>query len=148
MRIWSIHPQYLDSKGLVALWRETLLAQHVLAGKTKGYTNHPQLDRFKNAKKPLDAINEYLSEVYHEACARGYNFDKTKIDWKFKRSVMPVTKGQMDYEQKHLLDKLETRDPEKFNALKKRKKFDPHPMFEVMPGKIEKWEIITGTGSK
>jgi len=37
MRLWTIHPKYLDAKGLVALWRETLLAKHVLEGKTPGY---------------------------------------------------------------------------------------------------------------
>jgi hypothetical protein len=29
-RIWSLHPKYLDARGLVALWREGLLAQAVL----------------------------------------------------------------------------------------------------------------------
>ena len=43
MRLWSIHPRYLDSMGLVALWREALLAQAVLRGETKGYKFHPQL---------------------------------------------------------------------------------------------------------
>lgn len=37
MRLWTLHPKYLDPKGLVALWRETLLAQRVLAGRTRGY---------------------------------------------------------------------------------------------------------------
>ena len=49
MRLWSVHPKYLDSKGLVALWREALLAKQVLEGGTKGYRNHPQLDRFKKS---------------------------------------------------------------------------------------------------
>jgi len=44
MRIWSLHPKYLDSKGMVALWREALLAKQVLLNKTKGYKNHPQLN--------------------------------------------------------------------------------------------------------
>jgi len=70
MRIWSLHPKYLDTKGLVALWRETLLAQHVLEGKTKGYKNHPQLDRFKRSKKPIEVINQYLAGVYAEALTR------------------------------------------------------------------------------
>jgi hypothetical protein len=78
MRIWSLHTKYLDSKGLVALWRETLLAKHVLEGKTKGYKNHPQLNRFKALKNPIDGINEYLSMVYFEAKQRGYNFNKEK----------------------------------------------------------------------
>jgi len=30
MRLWTIHPKYLDRQGLLALWREALLAQKVL----------------------------------------------------------------------------------------------------------------------
>lgn len=67
MRIWSIHPKYLDIKGLVALWRETLMAKHALEGKTRGYKNHPQLNGFKELKKPVDGINQYLTFVYDEA---------------------------------------------------------------------------------
>jgi hypothetical protein len=33
MRLWSLHPEYLDANGLVALWREALLAQAFLQGK-------------------------------------------------------------------------------------------------------------------
>src|SRR6202008_1143087 len=98
MRIWSLHPKYLDAKGLVALWRETLLAKHVLEGKTKGYKNHPQLDRFKKCKSPTEAINQYLLDVYKEAVERGYNFDRKKITLKGKRSKLKVNNKQLDYE--------------------------------------------------
>jgi len=103
MRIWSLHPKYFDTKGIVALWRETLLAKNVLAGKTKGYKNHPQLLRFKNTKNPLDAINQYLAEVHEEATRRNYNFDRKKIDWNFKPTILTVTRGQIEYEKNHLL---------------------------------------------
>ncbi|MDP4189551.1 MAG: pyrimidine dimer DNA glycosylase/endonuclease V, partial [Bacteroidota bacterium] len=83
MRLWSIHPQYLDRQGLLALWREALLAKHVLEGKTKGYKKHPQLVRFKTTEKPLDCINQYLSAVYEEAVKRGYDFERNKINWDF-----------------------------------------------------------------
>lgn len=142
MRIWSLHPSYLDAKGLVALWRETLLAKHVLEGRTKGYTNHPQLNRFKIAKKPLDCINHYLSEVYNEAVARGYNFDHSKINWKFRPQSISVTSGQVKYESQHLLRKLKKRDPEKYKALSKRTRFRTHSLFRTKRGKIELWEII------
>jgi hypothetical protein len=145
MRIWSLHPKYLDSKGLVALWRETLLAKHVLEGKTKGYKNHPQLNRFKKAKYPLDLINQYLSEVYNEALKRNYNFDKQKINWTFKKSKVPVTTGQVNYEAEHLLHKLEIRDYDKYKELKLISIFDIHPIFKIVEGGIEEWEIITKT---
>ncbi|MEN6399799.1 MAG: pyrimidine dimer DNA glycosylase/endonuclease V, partial [Rectinema sp.] len=29
MRLWTLHPQYLDQKGLTAAWREGLLAKKV-----------------------------------------------------------------------------------------------------------------------
>src|SRR4029079_12177411 len=105
MRLWSLHPKHLDAKGLVALWRETLLAKKVLEGKTKGYKNHPQLNRFKTLKRPLHSINYYLFIVLKEARARGYNFDATKIA-EFKRSKITVTSGQIEFETKHLLRKL------------------------------------------
>ena len=142
MRIWSLHPKYLDSKGIVALWRETLLAKNVLEGKTKGYKNHPQLNRFKKLKNPLNAINYYLSEVYNEALKRGYNFNKEKFDSKFSIISLTVTNGQIEYEKEHLLRKLKTRDPERFKTTNKLMEFEPHPMFKIVNGEIEPWEII------
>jgi hypothetical protein len=142
MRIWSLHPKYLDAKGLVALWRETLLAQYVLEGKTKGYKNHPQLTRFKNSKSPVDAINHYLGFIYLEAKSRGYNFNAEKFDAQAKKMKLPVTEGQIQYEAAHLLKKLKTRDPALYKQLKKQSLPDPHPMFKVKPGEIEDWEIM------
>jgi hypothetical protein len=142
MRIWSLHPKYLDPKGLVALWRETLLAKQVLEGKTKGYKNHPQLYRFKAIKKPVDGINQYLSEIYIEASNRNYNFDKQKINWNFKKTKMNVTVGQLNYEASHLLNKLQIRDIKKYEALKTNLTFETHPLFNLVDGAVEKWEII------
>src|SRR5690606_10288867 len=79
MRLWSIHPKYLDAKGLVALWREALLARAVLRGRTRGYRHHPQLDRFRSHASPRSAINAYLAAVHAEASARGYAFDRAKV---------------------------------------------------------------------
>jgi len=143
MRIWSIHPQYLDTKGLVALWREALLAKHVLEDKTKGYKSHPQLNRFKNCPNSLGAINCYLSVVQEEAEKRGYQFDKSKIEWNFKPCKITVTKGQVDYEVQHLKNKLQRRDPIKLKELSAIKSFEVHPLFKIVKGKIEEWEIIS-----
>lgn len=143
MRIWSIHPRYLDAKGLVAVWRETLLAKHVLEGKTKGYKNHPQLNRFKKSNQPIDNINHYLSIIQKEATFRKYNFDNNKVNWKFKVEILTVTDGQLKYEFSHLLHKLKLRDPKKFKELRKLKAIKSHPLFKVIDGDIEDWEIPT-----
>src|ERR1700722_14833095 len=129
MRIWSLHPKYLDVKGLVALWREALLAKHVLEGKTKGYKNHPQLNRFKKCKNPFDAINLYLSSVYKEAESRGYNFDSSKFIKVNKALKLNVTQGQLDYEFNHLLLKLGKREPRLYKQLKTGISREPHPIF-------------------
>jgi len=142
MRIWSIHPKYLDAKGLVALWRETLLAKNVLEGKTKGYLNHPQLIRFKDSEKPLNCIHLYLNYVWQEAKARNYNFDETKFDHKIPPCSILVTSGQKDYERKHLLYKLKTRDYHKFLTLEKIVDIEIYPIFELIKGEIEPWECI------
>lgn len=142
MRLWSINPSYLDSKGLVALWREALLAQNVLMGKTVGYKNHPQLVRFKNTSNPVGAIASYLRAVADEAKTRGYNFDNTKIQNKRVNSNIPVTSGQAKYEFKHLLNKLKTRDPALYKRIHGSKRIRLHPLFTKVRGGIEPWEVV------
>jgi len=148
MRIWSLHPKYLDTKGLVALWRETLLAKHVLEGSTKGYKNHPQLYRFKAMENPVEVVNQYLSEIYFEASHRNYHFDKQKINWIFRKSEMKVTRGQINYEAAHLLNKLHSRDNNKYEELKAIITYETHPLFNVVDGDIENWEIIDRNASR
>ena len=140
MRLWSIHPKYLDSKGLVALWREALLAKKVLMGNTSGYKNHPQLIRFKSQKDPVQLINRYLEGVYDEACKRGFSFDKGKIDRSFIVTEVSVTSGQIEFEKMHLLNKLKIRDKDKYSELIKQKEILPHPIFKITDGEIEEWE--------
>lgn len=142
MRIWSLHPKYLDAKGIVALWREALLAKHVLEGRTTGYKSHPQLDRFKTLKRPVEAINAYLTTVYEEAVRRGYRFDQTKIGRTSSKTRIPVQEGQLNYEFQHLLKKLRTRDPEKFKQLQKAAAVEANRLFDVVPGAVESWEIV------
>lgn len=140
MRLWSIHPQYLDTKGLLAVWREGLLAKKVLQGKTRGYRNHPQLIRFKRAQRPMMAINAYLKAVYCEAVNRGYHFNERKIGRAIRVMKIPVTQGQLKYETGHLLKKLLIRDAERYFLLSGQRKLVPHPLFRVIQGERESWE--------
>ena len=142
MRIWSLHPKYLDAKGLVALWRETLLAQKVLQGKTKGYKNHPQLERFKRQVDPIAAIATYLEVISQEAAQRGYAFDASKIDSRRMRGRIQVTHGQLVYEWEHLRDKLSKRDSQKLAAIQNILAPEPHPLFTMTDGDVEAWERI------
>jgi hypothetical protein len=142
MRIWSIHPKYLDTKGLVALWRETMLAKNVLEEKTKGYKNHPQLIRFKNSANPLQGINQYLAAVYKESQTRGYHFNKDKFNIYHEPVTFTVTRKQIKYETQHLLKKLKTRDMERYKILLKETNIEPHPLFKIIDGEIEEWEIV------
>lgn len=142
MRLWSIHPGYLDAKGLVALWREALLAQNVLLGKTRGYKNHPQLTRFKNMANPAGAIASYLRAIADEADNRGYRFDRSKIINKRINSKIPVTSGQAKYEFRHLLAKLKKRDPSRYAQLRNVSRIRLHPLFLKKQGSVENWEIL------
>lgn len=142
MRLWSIHPKYLDTKGLVALWREGLLAKKVLEGKTKGYINHPQLLRFRQSKNALKAINIYLEVVAKAAKKRQYNFDTTKIKLGLKCPKIPVNDGQVAYELKHLKLKLKTRDPKRLHEILKENT-KTHPLFRLVKGSIEDWERVS-----
>jgi len=142
MRLWSLHPEYLDPKGLVAVWREGLLAKKVLAGKTKGYTNHPQLLRFKNYNNPINAIDGYLFWIYKEAQKRGYHFNAEKINEELQIAIIPVTRGQLEYEFDHLLKKVYSRNLNFYDRLLDGKnKIVCHPVFYCVEGDVEQWEI-------
>jgi hypothetical protein len=140
MRIWSLHPKYLDSQGLVALWRETLLAQAVLRGETRGYRNHSQLHRFKNHGAPLAAISLYLKGVHEEAKVRGYAFDESKIKSADKIVSLTVTAGQMLYEWGHLLAKLKVRSPALYRKWHNVEVPEAHFIFTICAGGVESWE--------
>jgi hypothetical protein len=140
MRLWSIHPRYLDSKGLVALWREALLAQKVLQGETRGYTRHPQLTRFRKIRNPVGAIAVYLENIADEADRRGYHFDRSKIEKEKFAGKIPVTSGQAEYEFNHLAAKLKSRAPSMPLRLHSDEKIDLHPLFEMIDGDVEPWE--------
>ena len=140
MRLWSVHPQYLDVKGLVALWREGLLARKVLHGETRGYTNHPQLERFQGTGKPKEYIDLYLHHVVDEADRRGYNFNRTKLGARASLGPLTVQRGQFQFEREHLHRKLEARDPERARVQESLKEPAPHPLFVITKGPIASWE--------
>ncbi len=144
MRLWSLHPQYLDPQGLVALWREALLAQKVLNHKTKGYKNHPQLNRFKEHASPQRAIAAYLKSVCDEAERRGYSFDAAKVGRRRTNRKISVTRGQIQYEFEWLCRKLRKRSPKQYREIISAKPLRPHPFFKVVKGRIENWERIKG----
>lgn len=140
MRLWSLHPKYLDPAGLVALWRETLLARAVLSGNTRGYHHHPQLQRFKATRDPVATIDRYLAAVYDEACTRGYSFDATKFVRRRKAAPIAVVSGQIDFELAHLKRKLRLRHPARYRELLKVRAPLPHPLFRLVVGDIAYWE--------
>jgi hypothetical protein len=142
MRLWTIHPKYLDAQGLVALWREALLARAVLRGETKGYRHHPQLQRFRSCTSPRAAINRYLEIVYLEACSRGYAFDRSKLGRSGLSQRIPVTGGQLRYEWRWLLAKLRRRSPPDYRRHRGISRPAAHPLFRVVPGPVADWERV------
>ena len=139
MRLWSLHPRHLDPQGLVALWREGLLARAVLHDATRGYRNHPQLDRFKAHAQPKRAIDAYLAVVQEEATARGYNFDRSKLGRIHRVEAIAVERGQLEHERTHLLAKLAVRNPPLHERWREAA-LDVHPLFEAIEGGIAAWE--------
>ena len=144
MRLWSLHPRYLDPQGLVALWREALLAKAVLRGETRGYTQHPQLQRFKEHPFPRSAINSYLASVHAEATSRGYSFDKTKIGSIRSLQIIPVSTGQLAFEWQHLQNKLSVRSPVVLTKWQGLLTPECHPLFQLQPGPVATWERAIG----
>ncbi|HPT08199.1 MAG TPA: pyrimidine dimer DNA glycosylase/endonuclease V [bacterium] len=145
MRLWSFDPKYLDSIGLIALWRESLLAKKVLQHKTKGYRNHPQLLRFKTSDDTLKNINFYLYQIFNEAQTRGYHFDKRKINLKdnnYLKKKIEISNGQIRYEFDHFLKKIKIRDYQRYLDLKDISKIEGNKVFKIVKGNIANWEKI------
>jgi hypothetical protein len=140
MRLWTLHPRYLDPKGLVAAWREALLAQKVLAGATKGYRHHPQLMRFQKQADPLATIATFLAGIATEAESRGYHFDTSKIAQGRFTGQIPETRGQLLCEWGHLKAKLRARAPQMGRQLQSVKMPEPHPLFCIIAGRVRDWE--------
>ena len=144
MRLWSLNPRYLDAQGLVALWREALLARAVLRGETKGYQHHPQLIRFYAHPQPLDAIEYYLHGVYEEAYLRGYSFHRDKLSAVQPLiSLIDVTDGQLNYEWQHLTQKIAKRSPKLLPTILSIAYPKPHSIFQIIDGEIASWEKLS-----
>ena len=144
MRLWTVHPRYLDAAGLVALWREALLARAVLRGRTTGYRHHPQLARFREQDRPVACVNQYLAAVYDEALQRGYAFDRRKLVRSSAPERMEETRGQLRHEWGHLLGKLRRRQPEAYRRLSSLTRPAAHPLFRIVPGAVREWERGSG----
>lgn len=144
MRLWSIRFDWLDTIGLVALWRESLLAKSVIEGNTIGYRNHPQILRFKSYSSPSNAINTYLLYVKEEADRRGFLFDESKIviGSVDKGIKIAVSQGQLDYELQLLKKKLALRSKNKLTAGFNNESGQPNELFVSYKGPIEPWEKI------
>ena len=145
MRLWTLHPRHLDAAGLVALWREALLAQAVMLGRTRGYRHHPQLARFRALEDPVAAIASYLSAIHGEATARGYHFEAARIveSAPFGGRV-PETRGQVVYEWGHLAAKLRRRNPAWHRTRHRGQTPTPHPLFRIVAGGVRPWERVHG----
>ena len=144
MRLWSLHPRYLDPQGLVALWREALLAKAVLRCETRGYTRHPQLERFRAHPQPRSAINSYLAAVHAEATQRGYAFNRSKIGPVRVVQAIPVSAGQLACEWQHLQSKLSVRSPAVLAQWSDVLTPSCHPLFRPQPGPVASWERASG----
>jgi Pyrimidine dimer DNA glycosylase len=144
LRLWTVHPRHLDAAGLVAVWREALLAQAVLRGRTRGYRNHPQLARFRALEDPVAGIAAYLRGIHEEASSRGYSFDAARIARRsLLRRRIAETRGQLLYEWTHLAAKLRRRSPAWYAAHHCGLTPSPHPLFRIVPGKIRPWERVS-----
>ena len=143
MRLWTIHPKYLDARGLGALWREALLARAVLQGKTRGYRSHPQLQRFREARSPIRTVSAYLAAIYMEAVDRGYHFDRTKLGRQATVPRLAATRDQLAYEWNHLRRKLRRRSPAWLRSFGAVRSPDAHPLFRVSAGPMASWERPT-----
>jgi hypothetical protein len=112
----------------------------VLRGRTQGYVRHPQLWRFRESATPVGSIADYLRVVHAEAARREYRFAARKLSRARACERMTVSRAQLLFEWRHLLAKLEKRDPKRFAELAEIRRPQAHPLFRVVGGGIARWE--------
>ena len=78
--------------------------------------------------------------MHGEAVQRGYRFDAGKIAPGGTTPLIDVPQGQLDFEWRHLIAKLEARAPAWREALGTPDPLAPHPLFRTIPGGIADWE--------
>lgn len=72
MRVWDkISPEKLCQKHLGAEHRETLAIWSILISNKKGYSNHPEVKRWKDHKGALMVRH---GKLVYEARRRGYSY--------------------------------------------------------------------------
>jgi hypothetical protein len=143
MRIWTVHPRYLDVKGFVALWRETLLGMETLKKHVKcqhyiPWYKHPQLAPFKAQSDPILYISNYLYLVLEESRRRNYNFDGSKLDAIPYCENLPLIKASREvlvHEWLVCLGRYRVRSPKWFEEVKDISplEVDPHPLYICEP---------------
>jgi hypothetical protein len=113
------------------------------AGDTRGWRNHPQLDRFKDHSETMDAIGFYPLKIREEASFRGHSYDGSKIRRPINRvALTSITTGQLLYEFSLLLERTRLRMPAWHEKL--REVYDlpkAYPLFEVVEGDVGRWEV-------
>lgn len=152
-RLWSLHPGYLDQKGLGACWKEAKGAQTSLMNPDAGGQQHSALIRFRAHHDPVGAIGAYMRSLWVEAALRrNYRYNYKLIAQPNPPSevyetnfAMPVTKGQVQYEAEFLREKINKRDglprlylpsPNTLEAIRL------HPLFYMVEGDVEDWERV------
>lgn len=161
MRVWSIHPAYLDTKGLVASWKEGIQGLNALRnprkpnGKWAMFAHHPQLIRFKRFENPELCLSEYLHFIADEADRRNYNFNRNLILPRLDENPYQIwiTCGQLIYEWDFLSHKVTCRTgfweygKPTINGKSTVETIASwscvvHPMVVLIPGDIECWEKV------
>jgi len=100
------------------------------------------LSRFRATAAPRRAINRYLALVYVEALSRGYTFDRSKLGPVGVAERILVTDGQLHYEWRWLLGKLQLRSPSVYRQNLEVSLPAAHPLFRIVSGPIADWEHV------
>jgi hypothetical protein len=139
MCLWSLHPEYQDPRGLVALWREALWCRRF--SEVKGAVMSPpsigSFSGFGVARRPLP---RYLYVVYAEAERRGYHFDVQRIPSEGHVDCVEVTHGQLAYEREYLKQSC-NRSPSWLTSIESASIPKPHPLFCIVSGTVAEWEV-------
>ena len=139
MRLWSLHPRYLDPQG----WSrcgETLLARKVLRGETRGYRHHPQLQRFREARDPQSAIDAYLPRSTPRRRRAATRSTRTSSMPTRARKDPGRARATRRARMGHLIAQARVAQPGAHVRWRELQRPRTHPSFRVVAGGVADWE--------
>jgi len=144
MRIWDIHPGYLNRQSLLGEHRELHGIVSIIVNKKKGYSKHPETLRWVGYGWAIRKRHQLLAS---EMALRGFT-DKSPVLTRSKKGIWPEKYIDKPYEQFSLLtEKYHNKESGRIPLPKNAQELWRHHKYSVLSRDVNMYKQIGRTVS-